>query len=394
MCIGCPGESLYGSSQYIKLQNSDFIALQGINTLERLLMGDVRIPYKQVLKGRIVLKPGQVNYLLNYLGLGDNATFLAMKATYNQKSVNKEDNYILWNYFDNPSQTYPMAEMMVLTGSPTNRVKQLYLSNPSTKYSVLIDVMIGIIDEEYSFYEDQVNQIGTSFTNLTILNIETNVPTESIVVWDSGSPRAPLAYFNLDTLNSVNRLGSTIILDDASIGSIYLGFVSEYDAQQTASILNLVFDFPDIIIQDLDPREDNTPPIVYFYDTLNDDISAAPIEAPGSTYSGNYDTSGIHGFTFSAEISLAQWGTPSGIYNILRKDMILDLIVKECLDPTHGGLTQSILLDSSNINLFNNSDVPILTITATGSYYFKFDVSDLASNSVSDQIKFYLDVVI
>ena len=175
MCVGCPGESLYGSSQYIKLHNSDFIALQGINTMERLMMGDVRIPYKQVLKGRVILKPGQVNYLLNYLGLGDNATFLAIKATYNQKSVNKEDNYILWNYYDNPSQTYPMAEMMVLTGSPTNRIKQLYLTNQSTKYSVVLDVMVAIIDDEYSFFSDLINQIGTSFTNLTLLNIETNV---------------------------------------------------------------------------------------------------------------------------------------------------------------------------------------------------------------------------
>jgi hypothetical protein len=30
----------------------------------------------------IILKPGQVNYLLNHLGLGDNATFLAIKAVY------------------------------------------------------------------------------------------------------------------------------------------------------------------------------------------------------------------------------------------------------------------------------------------------------------------------
>ena len=74
MCVGYPGGSLYGSSQYIKLHNSDFIALQGINTMERLMMGDVRIPYKQVLKGRVILKPGQVNYLLNYLGLGDIVT--------------------------------------------------------------------------------------------------------------------------------------------------------------------------------------------------------------------------------------------------------------------------------------------------------------------------------
>lgn len=393
MCVGCPGESLYGSSQYIKLHNSDFIAIQGIDTMERLMMGDVRIPYKQVLKGRVILKPGQVNYLLNYLGLGDNATFLAIKATYNQKSVNKEDNYIMWNYYDNPSQTYPMAEMMVLTGSPTNRIKQLYLTNPSTKYSVVLDVMVAIIDDEYSFFSDLINQIGTSFTNLTLFNIETNVPTESIVIWDSSSLRNPLAYLNLDQLNSINRVGNSIIIDDATVGSIYLHFVTEYDAQQSASMLNLLFDFPDIIIQDLDPREDTIPPIVYFWDNLGGSPTASQIVAVGSTYSGNYDTSGIHGTTFSADISLIDYGYIVGNYSVLSKSNIIDLLVKNVIDVTHGGLTQSITIDASNITLFNSSDIPILFITSVGNYYIEFNITDLASNSIDSEIKFYLNVV-
>jgi len=393
MCVGCPGESLYGSSQYIKLHNSDFIALQGINTMERLMMGDVRIPYKQVLKGRVILKPGQVNYLLNYLGLGDNATFLAIKATYNQKSVNKEDNYIMWNYYDNPSQTYPMAEMMVLTGSPTNRIKQLYLTNPSTKYSVVLDVMVAIIDDEYSFFSDLINQIGTSFTNLTLFNIETNVPTESIVIWDSSSLRNPLAYLNLDQLNSINRVGNSIIIDDATVGSIYLHFVTEYDAQQSASVLNLLFDFPDIIIQDLDPREDIIPPIVYFWDNLGGSPTASQIVAVGSTYSGNYDTGGIHGTTFSADISLIDYGYIVGNYSVLSKSNIIDLLVKNVIDITHGGLTQSITIDTSNITLFNSSDIPILFITSVGNYYIEFNITDLASNSIDSEIKFYINVV-
>ena len=163
--------------------------------------------------------------------------------------------------------------------------------------------MVAIIDDEYSFFSDLINQIGTSFTNLTLFNIETNVPTESIVIWDSSSLRNPLAYLNLDQLNSINGVGNSIVIDDATVGSIYLHFVTEYDAQQSASVLNLLFDFPDIIIQDLDPREDTTPPIVYFWDNLGGSPTASQIVAVGSTYSGNYDTSGVHGTTFSASIS-------------------------------------------------------------------------------------------
>jgi len=39
MCIGCPGNtSIFGNtSQYIKIQGSDFVAIEGVNTVERLL---------------------------------------------------------------------------------------------------------------------------------------------------------------------------------------------------------------------------------------------------------------------------------------------------------------------------------------------------------------------
>jgi hypothetical protein len=86
--------SFFDTNNYIKFLNSDIVAIEGPNTIERLIGGDIRIPYKQVLKGRIILKEGQLNYLMNHLGLGDNATFLTIKATYNKDSVNVEDNYV------------------------------------------------------------------------------------------------------------------------------------------------------------------------------------------------------------------------------------------------------------------------------------------------------------
>lgn len=394
MCVGCPGsESAFGVSQYIKLNNSDFVAIQGTMTMERLLGGDIRIPYKQILKSRIILKEGQVNYLLNHLGLGDNATFLAMKATYNVKSVNKEDNYVMWNYYDNPSQMYPMAEMMVLTGSPTNRIKQIYLTNPNTKYPVVLDVMVAVIDDEYSFYTDTINQIGMSFTNLTIDNIETYVPDESIVVWDSNVPRNPLAYLTLDTINSISRTGKLLIVDDSTIGRLFLDFLTEADARQVDSLLNLVLESPSIVIQDLDPRQDILPPVVYFYDTVENDPMGYTVSAVGSTYSSNYDTSGIHGYTFSVQISLTQSGVTSGSYSVITKDRLIELLIEDVIDPTHGNLTQSVTLSDSNINLYDYMDLPLVSIYNPGSYSFSFNISDLAGNEVSTDIKFDLYVI-
>ena len=164
----CTGTVFTGGnqSQYIKFQGSDIIAVEGVNTVERLIASDLRIPYKQLLKSRVILTAGKTNYLFNFLGMGDNATFIAIKATYNSASVNEEDNYILWNYYDDFSNQYPMDQFMMLTGNSTHRIKQLYLHNPNIKYAVTLDVMVASIDDTYSFFPDTVNQTATTFTDL------------------------------------------------------------------------------------------------------------------------------------------------------------------------------------------------------------------------------------
>jgi hypothetical protein len=58
---------------------------------------------------------------MNYLGLGDNATFVAIVARYDSKSVNEEDNYLEWYYYDDPGSIHYMDQIMILTGNSTHR---------------------------------------------------------------------------------------------------------------------------------------------------------------------------------------------------------------------------------------------------------------------------------
>jgi hypothetical protein len=117
------GGNLFGpSSQFIKTNGGDLIATEGSSTREKLMLSDLRIPYKQISKGRIMLKPGQTDYPLNHLGLGDNATFLSLKVTYDPKSKFEFDNYVQWNFFDDFSKMHPVSKLLVLTGNSTNRI--------------------------------------------------------------------------------------------------------------------------------------------------------------------------------------------------------------------------------------------------------------------------------
>ena len=366
----CPSNnSLFGSNnQYIKFQNGDIVAIQGANTVERLITQDVRINYKQLLKSRIILKPGQTDYLLNHLGMGDNATFIAIKATYNQRSVNEELNYILWSYSDDPIKKHPMKEVMILTGNSTNRIKQLFLNNPNENYEVILDVMVASIDDTYTFFTDTTGQTGTTFTQLTYEDIRTFVIDESIVVIDSNGD--PLIYIQLSNINSITRNQHMLTLDDNAFGTIILVFDTEENAAQTHSKILYAQSNSNINLTTL--PKDTESPVITFRSQVGG--TGEYISLNGATAGVPYDTS--QGLTFSTEISL----TSFGLGGVIDKNQLITLLIDNVSDNRDGliAITQSAI----NISASQSYDL----INATGSYTVAFDVKDIALNDVSDVV--------
>ena len=378
--MGSCGNSLFGKgSQYIKINGGDFIAVEGSNTVEKLITSDVRMPYKQLLKGRVILKAGQINYLLNHLGVGDNATFLSIKATYDQKSVIEMDNYISYSYYDYPVQNLTFAQMLVLTGNSSNRIPQLYLNNPNTKYPVILDVMVGVVDDSYSFFNDDVNQSGTSFTGLEYTDIKSFVVGESIAVYDKNATPRALIYIGLSYINSITLNGNFLVIDDESYGSVFLHFLTEYDARQAHSLLNYVLEHPNVDISNIIPENDDVTPVIYFnatagtggaYILYNDGITI------GATFSTPYNTFS-NGFTFSTSISISTYGTAG----IIQKSNLKDLLIDYVNDDRDGVIE---LMDSNLI--INNSTGVVNSIGLTGSYSLKFDFTDLANNNLQNVV--------
>lgn len=359
--------SLFGNtSQYIKVGNGEFVAIEGSSTTDRLLISDLRMPYKQLLKGRVILKAGQVNYLLNHLGLGDNATFLSIKATYNAKSVIEEDNYVTYSYYDYPVQNFNFAQLLVLTGNSSHRIPQLYLNNPNTKYPVTLDIMVGIIDDNYSFFNDDLNQSGTSFTGLEWTDIKSFIIGESIAIYDKNNPPRALIYFGLPYINSIVLNGSFLVIDDESYGTVFLSFLTEFDAVQAHSLINYVLEHPNVDIDTL--TIDTTPPVIYWNSNAGATGSYI-VDYTGATAGVPYDT--MDGFTFSTSISLSNWGTAGVIY----KDKLKELLIDNILDNRDGSIE---IMDSEMIISGTLSQVN--SISSVGTYSLTFDFSDLAHN--------------
>lgn len=368
MSVVCSG-SLFGNrSQFIKTNGGDFVAVDGSGVRERLVLSDLRIPYKQILKSRVILKIGQANYLLNHLGLGDNATFLCIKAVYDPKSVVEADRYVNWSYYDDLTRVNSFAEMMVLTGNSTNRIPQLYLTNPSTKYPVYLDVMVGVIDDSYSIFTDTLNQTGTSFIGLEYIDIHSHIVGSSLVINDKSSPVRPLIYINLSDINSIEISGQILIIDDTTRGSLFLQFLTENDAFQAHSLLNYVLENPSVDIDSLSPVSDDLDPILYFYNTAG--IGGEFISLDGATYGVPYDTS--EGLTFSTSISLTTYGTASGYID---KSQLIYLLVDSVQDNRDGLM----YMMPSNL-IISGTAGAVDRILTTGTYSLTFDFSDLAHN--------------
>ena len=372
---GCTNQSsLFGASEkYIKFLNSDIVAIEGANTIERQFLKDLRIPYTQILKGRVVLKAGQVDYLLNHLGLGDNATFLSIAATYDPKSKVEADNYVVYNYSDDMTKNRHFSQLMILTGNSSNRIPQLYLTNPNANYNVVLDIMVAVIDETYNYFNDTINQSGLSFTGLEYTDIHTYIVNESIVINDKSSPAKPLVYLKLTNINSIERSGLILIIDDQSYGTLFLKFLTQNDANQAFSLINYVLDNPGIDIDTISPLSDTVDPIVYFYSRVEN--TGDYIAFNGSTTSVPYDTS--DGFTFSTSISLSTYGTQSGggTNSVIDRNRLIYLLVDSVSDNRDGTMS----LTASNL-IITATAGEISTIVEAGTYSVTFDFSDLAQN--------------
>ena len=376
--MGCAiGQStLFGTqdNNYLKFQGSDLIAVEGPNTVERQLLGSLRFPYKQLLKGRVILKPGQVNYLLNHLGLGDNATLVSISAKYDANSKIEEDNYVLWSFYDDLTNTHPMAQYMMLTGNSSNRVKQLYLTNPNATYSVILDVIVANIDDTYNFFNDVINQSGTSFVNLELSSIKTYVTGESIVIVDSNSK--PLIYIILNNIETIEISGQILTIDDSALGKIFLHFKTVADAKQANSLLNYVLENPNVNINTLIPLADEEPPVVYFLSTVGASSSTAYIDFNGATDSVPYGTT--YGNTFSTTISLGSYGTNSQI----SKSTLIDILVNYVDDERDGIIT----LSTQSMVLTGTAGTTVDGVSGEGTYSLTFDLTDIAGNNLTGVI--------
>lgn len=188
-----------------------------------------------------------------------------------------------------------------------------------------------------------------------------------------------LVYFGLPYVNSINITGNILVIDDESLGTVFLSFKTLYDANQAYSLLNYVLENPNVDIDTISPINDDTSPVIYFNSTAG--ATGSFIAFNGATSGAPYSTA--DGLTFSTSISLSNWGTSSVIYKDKLKDLLIDYI-EDNRDGTMGIMDSEIII-SGTAGVVNS-------ISIVGTYSVSFNFEDLAANNLNG-VKINLDII-
>lgn len=359
MALNC-GTTIFGDNKYIKFSGGDIVAVENGLTFERLGLSDIRIPYSVLFKSRIKLDKEQVDYLLNYIGMENGATFVAIKANYDKKSVHIEDNYINWRFQDS-IKTYPMSRIMVLTGTPEDKIKQLYLSNPSEKYPVYLDIMIASHDDsEWEDPEDSVDMCSNIFTSMKVISIKSHNEYNFKFVDDTGRTLVYINYEDLENISNVEIESSFLILNTDLYGLLYFRFIDEINALQSYKLIKDILEASGTLeIETEEDTRDLVDPVIFFNQNV---------------------VSGANGYNTALEDNFTSSYYVDNPIPTITKTLLKDHLIDKVKDYEYGDIDKDLNI---GITIKNSNGVDVNTIDTQGVYTLTFDYRGESIEDVS-----------
>jgi hypothetical protein len=366
----------FGSvQQHIKFYQGSLVAVEGPHMTHKMSsLPSLRIPFQQVMSSRIVLRAGQTDYLLNHLGLGDNVTFLAITAKYDEKSKFESDNYVQYSYYSDKNRLFNFSNLLVLTGNSENRIEQLYLHNPNENMPVVLEVMVAIIDEFYDYFTEHEpeNTPEPIFRNLLSSNISLwNEDQNTLVVKNSEGD--PILYQQIPNISTLTQDSKIITLTDQSGGRVLLVFRNEVNATQARVKIDGFRDLGELV-----QPADDFEPIITFTNNVTDYENEIPYGGDITSLDGN------RRYLIGSEISLSDYS------NKITKTILNNIIISK-IEDYEGNLidifpNNSLIIKGEEGDVYNSIENP-------GEYYVFFDIQDSSGNKVDNSVNIKINIV-
>lgn len=378
-----PNILLTPTEKFIKPYECSFIVIEGPNMKSKLSLEGLQIKYESFYLSQLILNQNSKDQPLIYGFLGENVTFIMIRAKYLPLDPNwalETDQYIQYYYSDDPTRIRTMSQLLVLTGNSTNRIPQIYFNNPSSLYKVYLEVLMGnLAQSDLTSTANQYTPTGT-FSGLYYNSIITDTvyysypvattgSTELRIVDHAGKVVIVIPYVNIRTITKIDENSLLIGLDTEE--KVKLEFLTEFNTDQAYSRINWALKDPQNNILTLTtPNIDIISPVI----TLNTGLTSGYTYIPcgdcmtGETYSQ------VYLYTLSSGQTLTSTN-------------LIDYFINTIIDDVDGSISKynAQLL----IKLVNNV-VPVTGITESGIYNIIFEIKDLACNLTTLQLYLYV----
>lgn len=318
------------STKIVKMYNNSFVAVDGTDVLSNLCLGDLKIEYDNYDRIRTKIPAGVTNFVLSHPLIGLKPIFLIIKPDYCGCPEAKK--YLFWKYLHSSEPFNSMTSILVLTGTSTNPIPQIVLSNPDNDKEVILDIFVVSTEtdiytdsEQYYYIQDLVYEDFITI-GLTTLGLFKN--NELLISVD---------YSNMN--NILRPKDDRIIIDDSTQSDIILDFKTKSDADQVISVINYLLNNPGTELP------------------LPKDITAPVITYTNLVISNNVNITYV---------------------NNLSKSDLITMLIDSCVDDRDG----NIIIYPSHLSLSKVTETNL--ITEIGVYTLIIKVSDLAGNITNE----------
>lgn len=367
---------LLNTNKLIKPYQCAMIATEGPTIKGKLNLEGLEIQYESFYVSQLTLNENAKNQPLYYGFLGQEVTFLMIKATYIPLDANyaiEDDQYLEYYFADDPSQIRYMNKLMILTGNVNNhRIPQIYLNNPSTEFKVYLDIMVANLSQDDITYAVTTS---ASYTGLYYNSIISDKYTYTAYSPCSGSSElyvidtedvvlTTIPYNKIHTITKQSD-GLTLIIGLDTEEKISLEFLSEFNLNQANSRINWV----------LKDKHNRVLDKSYIY-TCNVQEDGLDVTDPVITFNSGVSWSGTTIYSYTT-------GT-----TITKTDLI-NYFISGVTDNRDGDINkynvQVTIREIDNL-------VPFTAITYEGMYDVEFSISDIAGNTKSVICDLVVDV--
>jgi hypothetical protein len=236
-----PNNVLSPEKKVIKPYDCSFIAIDGPQIKGKIDLTGLEILYENQYTSQIVLNESDKDIPVHYGFLGENITFLLIRAIYKPIDANFEietDQYIEYYFSDDPTIKY-MNKLMILTGNSVKRIPKVYLTNPSSDQKVYLEIFAA---NQYQSNIDSTLNNDNIFNNLYYNNIISdsllNGSTTLYVIDNDDNIILSIIYDNIKTIERDNKT----LLIGTDTQKIQLKFLSVFNLCQAHSRISWVIE--------------------------------------------------------------------------------------------------------------------------------------------------------